>query len=328
MEKVLSQEEIDQLFRAAQGAAPETRAALEPVVRTCDFRQTGQLTKLQVQQVTLLHAPFPPNLGNSLGAYLRVGIHANLVAVEQITYGEFLSRLSEQTYMVAISLLPAEEAAAMQLELPILFPMIDVLLGGSGQGLAEPRDLTEIEEQILESVVALICRELESAWEETLPLTFRPGQRQKQAQIITMMDAGERVLYLSFEVLLNDIRGLLNLVFPSTVSNVLLRKLASQGTIKRRPSTADSSARLRERLLECGFNVELQLAHIPVRIGEIVDLQPGQIVSLHRAQQDSMSLSVNGRAIFSGVPVSCGPLRGALLQEKLEPSSVSTGEPL
>jgi flagellar motor switch protein FliM len=327
MEKILNQEEIDQLFRAAQGAATAARAVLEPVVKKCDFRQAGQLTKEQVQQVTLLHAGFPANLGNSLGAYLRVGIHANLVAVEQITYSEFLSRLPEQTYVVTISLQPAEEVAAMQLELPILFPMVDLLLGGSGQALKEPRDLTEIEEQILESVDALMCREMGAAWAEILPLKFKPGQRQKQSQIVTLIDANERVLYLSFEVLLNDIRGLLNVVFPTTVSNVLLRKLAQQGMVKRRPSTADNSALLRERLLECGFNVELQVAHIPLRIGEVVGLQVGQVVSLRHGQNDAMSLAVNGRTIFSGVPVSCGPLRGALLQAKVEASKSAAGEP-
>jgi flagellar motor switch protein FliM len=327
MEKILNQEEIDQLFRATQGAAPSGAAVSEPVVKPCDFRQAGQLSKEQVQQVTLLHEPFPPSLGNSLGAYLRLGINANLVAVEQITYSEFLNRLPEQTYVVTIALQPAEEPAAMQLELPILFPMIDVLLGGLGQGLAEPRDLTEIEEQILESVVGLICRELESAWQEILPLKFRAGQRQKQSQIITLMDAGERVLYLSFEVLLNEIRGLLNLVFPTTVSNSLLRKLAQQGMVRRRPTTADGSARLRERLLDCGFNVELELSHVPLRIGEVVDLQPGKIISLRHAQQDAATFSVNGRAIFAGVPVSCGLSRGALIQEKLQARSIHKGIP-
>ncbi|MFY9805311.1 MAG: flagellar motor switch protein FliM [Candidatus Acidiferrales bacterium] len=327
MEKILSQDEIDQLFRAAQGAAADARAPVGSVVKKCDFRQTGQLTKEQVQQVTLLHAAFPANLGNSLGAYLRAGIHVNLVAVEQISYREFVSRLPDQPYVITITLQPAEELAAMQLELPVLFPMIDVLLGGSGRALAEPRDLTEIEEQILESVVALISRELEFAWQEVLAQKFRPGQRQKQAQIITLMSAGERILYLSFEVLLNDIRGLLNLAFPATVSNVLLRKLAMQGMVKRRPSMA-GHARLRERLLDCGFGVELQLTHIPLRIGEIVDLQLGHIVSLHHVQHDAMSFSVNGRAIFSGVPVSCGAFRGALLQEKVATSNVSTGDQL
>jgi flagellar motor switch protein FliM len=326
MEKILTQDEIDQLFRAAQGGAPKVRQAPQRAVKDCDFRQAGQLSKDQVRQITSMHETFPPNLSGALGAYLRVGIYANLVAVEQISYSEFLTRLPEQTYVATISLMPGDEWAALQLDMPLLLPMIDLLLGGSGQATTEPRDPTEIEEQILESVVAVICREIQATWRPILPLEFRMGQRLKQAQIMTLMMPGERALYLSFELLLNDIRGLLNLVFPAAISNALLRKLALQGMVQRRPSAADYSGRLRERLLDCGFMCELQITHLPIRIGDIVDLQPGSILPLHHALHDSMSFAVNGCAVFRGLPVSCGPLRGALLQEKVESLDVSRGE--
>jgi flagellar motor switch protein FliM len=326
MEKILSQDEIDQLFRAAQGGAPKARGAPQRTVKDCDFRQAGQLSKDQVRQITSMHETFPLNLGGSLGAYLRVGIHANLVAIEQISYNEFMSRLPEQSYVATISLMPGDEWAAVQLEMQLLLPMIDLLLGGSGQATTEPRDLTEIEEQILESVVAVICREIQATWRSILPLEFKMGQRLKQAQIRTLMMPGERGLYLSFELLLNDIRGLLNLIFPAAISNALLRKLALQGMVQRRPSAADYNGRLRERLLDCGFTSELQIAHLPIRIGDIVDLQLGSVLPLHHALHDSMSFVVNGRPVFRGVPVSCGPLRGALLQEKVESQDVNRGE--
>ena len=67
MEKILSQDEIDHLFRAAQGGAPKARAVVERAVKQCDFRQAGQLSKDQVRQVTLLHETFPPSLASSLG---------------------------------------------------------------------------------------------------------------------------------------------------------------------------------------------------------------------------------------------------------------------
>jgi flagellar motor switch protein FliM len=326
VEKILSQDEIDQLFRAAQGGGQKAHVATERMVKECDFRQAGQLSKDQVRQVTMLHETFPPSLGNSLGAYLRVGIHANLVAVEQISYNEFLSRLPEQTYVATINLMPAEEMAAVQLEMQLLLPMIDLLLGGSGQVVSEPRELTEIEEQILESVVGVICRELQATWRGIWPLEFAVGQRQKHTQIMGLMMPGERALYLSFELLLNEIRGLLNLVFPAAISNLLLRKLASQGMVQRRPSTTDYSAQLRECLLGCAFTSELQLARVPVRIGDIVDLQPGRVLPLRHALQDSMSFAVNGHPVFRGVPVSCGPFRGALLQEKVETPDRNRGE--
>ncbi|HTV59228.1 MAG TPA: FliM/FliN family flagellar motor switch protein [Verrucomicrobiae bacterium] len=316
MEKILNQEEIDLLFRAAQGGASKPQPDQTRQIRECNFRQAGELSKEQVRQVTLLHESFAPSIANSLGAYLRVAFQASLVAVEQLNYNEFLSRLPEQTYFTTVQLNPMEELAVIQLDLPIVFPMIDLLLGGSGQPMAEPRDLTEIEEQILEVVVAILCRELQITWQPVLPVIFHVGQRQKQSQIVGLMSPGERVLNLSFEISLNEVRGLLNLAFPAVVSNALLRKLAA-GMVQRRKPSAGQSERLKNRLLDCNFAVDLDLRNVTLRIRDVVEMQQGQVVRLRHSLSEPMFVAVNGRPVFTGLPVSCGPLRGGLIQERI-----------
>lgn len=316
MEKILSQEEIDQLFKASQGGAAKAPVA-ERTVRDCDFRQAGQLDQDQVRQVTLLHETFAPNMANSLGAYLRVAMAANLVAVEQITFGEFLTRMPEQTYFSTLLMAPLEDVSGIQVELQLLFPMIDLLLGGTGKGISEPRDLTEIEEQILETVVGLICKEMQSTWQPTLPLEFRLGERQKQSQVVTLLMPGERVLYLSFEVVLNETRGLLNFVFPALVSNMLLRKLAQQGSARRRTPTRQCGTRAREILLDCEFDVDLRIKDIPLRIESLLGLEPGKVLPLLHPASEPISICVNDRALFAGVPVKCGANRGGLLQRRI-----------
>jgi len=322
LEKVLNQEEIDRLFKAAQGSAPAAAPIKRRTTQECDFRQAGQLSKDQVQQVTLLHETFAPNLANSLGAYLRVGFQTSLVSVEQLAYGDFLGRVPEQTYFATVALSPLEEWASIQLDLPLVFPIIDLLLGGPGQSLEEQRDLTEIEEHIIESIVAIICRELQTTWQPVLPLEFKVGQRLKKAQIMTLMSPAERVLNLSFEIRLTDIRGTLNLIFPPVVSNMLLRKLAQQGMARRRRPSADDAARIRERLLDAKFTVQLDLPHIPIRIGEIVDLEVGKVLHLRQLLNVPMTVAVNGCPAFSGAPVSCGPMRGGLIYEPQAPPEI------
>lgn len=323
MEKILNQEEIDQLFRAAQGGTAKGGAAKSRVVKKCDFRQSGQLTKDQVRQVTMLHETFAPSLANSLGAYLRVGFQISLVAVEQLPYGDLLARFPELIYFTTVGVQPLEELAGLQLDLSVVFPMIDLLLGGTGQGIAEPRDLTEIEEQILESIVVLLCRELESTWKQVLPLEFQTGQRLKQSQILGLMLPGDRALNLSFEIRLTDIRGNLNWIFPATVSNLLLRKLAQQGMARHRKHSPDDSARLRECLLESELTLELKLPQLAVRIGDIVDLKPGRVLPLRHSVREPLSIAVNGQDVFTGAPVSCGAARGGLIQSVLAPPELA-----
>ena len=59
-----------------------------------------------------------------------------------------------------------------------------MLLGGTGNPVADVREVTDIEEEILGSVMQLICRELEATWLPVLKLEFRFVQRHRQAQIV------------------------------------------------------------------------------------------------------------------------------------------------
>ncbi len=319
MEKILNPEEIDTLFNAAKKSAGNSEKVSRAVVKECDFRQAGQLTKDQVRQITSLHERFAPNLANSLGAYLRVGFQTSLVAVEQLVYNEFLARIPEQTYFATMLLMPIEELGAVQIDLSLIFPMIDLLLGGSGQGIGEIRDLTEIEQQIIESVVQVLCRELQSTWQMVLPLQFTMGERLQQAQMGAVMPLAGRVLNLSFEIQITDVRGTLNLIFPGVVSNLLLRKLAQQGMTRRLRHSGDAGARLRDRLLDARFDVALELRRVPLLIRDVVEMHPGNILPLRHSLRDPMSMPVNGASAFSAIPVSCGSMRGALVQEILPP---------
>ena len=127
-----------------------------------------------------------------------------------------------------------------------------MLLGGSGTYAEIKREISEIEEQIMEGVAKIISRELALGW---APMGFEItlGERQSTPQIQRFLPPQEKVLALSFEFTLNEIKGTMNLVFPATVSNAMLRKLSLDWEYKRPRASAGASARLREHLNECNL---------------------------------------------------------------------------
>src|SRR5271167_5175956 len=106
MRKILSQEEIDALFSAAQQGPQGGREAAKKKVEPCDLRRSSTLTADQVRVVTALHESLARRLGNSLGVYLRVAFEMNLVSAAQLTFDEFLSRVPELTYLASLHILP------------------------------------------------------------------------------------------------------------------------------------------------------------------------------------------------------------------------------
>lgn len=90
-------------------------------------------------------------------AWLRTGFLVNLVSAEQLAYADFLTRVPEMAYVCTVRLEPVGALAVLELDLALAAPVIDLLLGGPGRP-GEMRELTDIEDSILTSVVEILCR--------------------------------------------------------------------------------------------------------------------------------------------------------------------------
>lgn len=317
MEKVLNQREIDAMVQAARsggGAAPPAQAPVE----LWDVRRAGQIGREQLQALTLLHEGFARNLTNSLGAYLRVVFAATLVSAEHLAYREFLQRIPETTYLASCRLDPTGVSAALQLDLKVAFPIIDLLLGGEGKSAAISRETTEIEGQILESVARIVCREMSRAW-QSLALDVVFEERLDTGAARQLMLGEEKTLSLSFEVTMPEVRGGLNLALPASVSNALLRKISDERGPKRPRGVSEFRHRLMRRLLDCQFPAELAATDVPMAVGAIANFVPGQVFTLLRDVAAPASLVVGGVEMFHARPARCENARAAKVMDRVSP---------
>jgi flagellar motor switch protein FliM len=321
MQKVLNQEEIDAMVRAARGGTRvEQRSEAPSHVEPWDVRRAGQIGREQLQTITALHESFARNLTHSLGAYLRVVFATTLVSAEHLTYREFLQRIPETTYVASCRLDPTGLSAALQLDLKVAFPIIDLLLGGEGKSMAAAREITEIEEQILDSVARIICRELGAAWQALrLEVNFEERLEASEAQRLMLPD--EKTLSLSFEVTMPDARGGLSLAVPAAVSNALLRKIAADWTHRRPRATADFRNRIMRRLLECPFEIDLAARDLALPVSTLAALQSGDVLTFARPATEPASLLVAGIEMFHALPARCAGSRAARVLASAPPNA-------
>jgi flagellar motor switch protein FliM len=161
MEKILRQDEIDALFQVARArktsGASENRMKVQPY----SFARAGQISNEQMRAISLLNDIFARNLTHNLGAWLRSSLHVSLVSAEQMPFSEFMLRIPELSYVCSVRLEPLRAVSVLQIELAPAPSIIDLLLGGEGHA-GHLRELTDIEESILSSVVGC-CFEHRSA---------------------------------------------------------------------------------------------------------------------------------------------------------------------
>jgi flagellar motor switch protein FliM len=318
MEKVLNQEEIDAMVRRARsGDHAEASLPSQPHVERWDVRRSGQIGREQLQAITMLHEGFARNLTHSLGAYLRVVFAATLVSAEHLTFLEFLQGIPEITYLASCRLDPMGVNAALQLDLKVAFPIIDLLLGGEGKGMAATRAITEIEVQILDSVARIVCRELGVAW-QALALDVVFEDRLDVAEAPRLMIPEEKTLCLSFEITMPDVRGGLSIAVPAVVSNALLRKISADWSDRRPRRATDSRARLMRRLLDCPLQAELGAKNLQVAVSALAGLAPGSMLAFSRSAAEPASLLIAGQEMFRAVPARCANTRAARVLAAVE----------
>jgi flagellar motor switch protein FliM len=315
MEKTLKQDEIDALFQAARTASPEAKPEVRARVVPYNFSAAGQISTEQLRAISMLNDLFARNLTHNLSAWLRTRLQVNLVSAEQITFNDFLLRIPEISFVASVRLEPLGALSVLQLDLGLAPSMIDLLLGGEGQA-GQLRELTDIEESIMGSVIEIVCRELTLAW-QPVGLSFNFERRQMQTQVARVMPVTEKTLCLSFEVRMQESSGLLNLAFPAVVANTILRRLTGEWGGRRRHA-AESRARIEYAARQLVFGATLQLPSVRVEARELEDLNVGKLIRLNLAANASAELRAGGQHLFHAQPVRLGPHRGARVEAAVD----------
>ncbi len=315
MEKLLGQDEIDALFETAHSStAPAAASPGQPAAVPYSFTSAGQISTEQLHAISILNDLFARNLTHNLAASLRSRFQVNLVSAEQIPFNEFLLRIPEINYVASVRLEPLGALSVLQLEMALAPPIIDLLLGGDGKE-GPLRELTDIEESILGSVVEIICRELTSAWQQ-VGLCFTFERRQMQTQVARMMSVTEKSLCLSFEIRMPHSAGLLNLAFPAVVSNTILRRLTSDWALGRRHSP-EVRARIESAARRIPFGASLQLPSVRIPAAVVEHLQTGDILRLDLPANTAPMWCVGGQALATAQPVRQGDQRAVRIEQRL-----------
>jgi flagellar motor switch protein FliM len=316
MDKTLKQNEIDALFQAARSTMPEADPS-EVKARAVpyNFSSAGQISTEQLRAISMLNDLFARNLTHNLAAWLRTRFQVNLVSAEQIQFNEFLLRIPEISYVASVRLEPLGALSVLQLDLALAPPIIDLLLGGEGREGAL-RELTDIEEAILGSVVEIICRELTAAW-QPVGLSFNFERRQMQTQVARIMAVTEKTLCLSFEIRMPHSSGLLNLAFPAVVANTILRRLTSDWG-RRRRHAGETRARMEVSARRIRFGGSLQLPTVHLAASEIENLEVGSVLRFDLPANTLPVWQVGGQQLFDAQAMRHGLHRGARIERSLE----------
>jgi flagellar motor switch protein FliM len=313
----LTQQEIDSLFRGARRAEDEAAAKAVPF----DFRRLDRIPKSQLRAIRLMQDNFVRNLASSLSAYLRTYLTVSLVSVEQLSYAEFLDGLASPTFLVCLGLHPYEGNAVLELNPNLTFPILECLLGGKGHNAtALNREITEIERSLMEGLLRIVLKDLQQAWATITTIDFSVETMETEPQLLQVLDPGEAFVATGIEVRIAGAIGIINLAIPSLIIKMMRSKFDHQGGRRVRSSEADQ-ARMMRLVRTSSFGLDVRLSGPKLALGELLDLEPGDVVPLDYPLERPLECTVNGVLKFRGQVVSAGTKKAFLVKELNQPAA-------
>ena len=277
-----------------------------------DFARPDRIAKEQIRAIHLLHENFARSLAASLSAYLRAYVVVNLVSIEQLSFVEFTRCLPAPSCIIAMGLRPYDGTGVLELNPSLVYPILEMLLGGSGSssGSSKPnREITEIEQSIIEIVIRLILQNLRESWRLVTDLAFSMESQETEPSVLQFMAPTEALVAISMEVRVGESTGMMNIAIPSIIMKMLRQRFEQGWTNRRSESTDGDQERVFRLVLPSAVTLEARLQGPTLRMQDLLDLEEGDIVVFDHGVARPLQLLANGLTKFDGAIASAGNRR-------------------
>jgi flagellar motor switch protein FliM len=312
----LSQQEIDAVFQNTQGRQADRSGAKRAV--PFDFRRPDRIAKSQLHAIHQLHDNFVRNLVSSLSAYLRSYLIINLVSVEQLSYSEFLECLPSPTCLASLGLKPYDGNAVLELNSSLIFPILEILLGGDGKlQFSAKREITEIEQVLLDGLLRLILRDLREAWTFVTPIDFTIENIETEPQFLQILAPTEAVVAVAIEIRIGDSIGMMNIAMPSIIIKMMRQKFDQQWTLRKSASTDQEQSRVLTLLRTAQLPSEVLLVGPQLLLRDLMNLEEGDVLSFEYPTARPLDLMLNGQKKYRGEMVNAGHRAAFMVSERL-----------
>ncbi|MDE5898711.1 MAG: flagellar motor switch protein FliM [Treponemataceae bacterium] len=326
MNEVLSQDEIDQLLTAISSGDSDTDD-FKPVsdtrkIKIYDFKRPDKFSKEQLRTVSNMHETFARLTTTSLSAQLRSLVHVHVASVDQLTYEEFIRSIPTPTTLAVVNMDPLKGNAVLEIDPAITFCMIDRLFGGRGVTASNKnRDLTDIEQSVMEGIIVRILANMREAWTQVIDLRPRLGQIETNPQFAQIVPPSEMVVLITLETKVGEEEGMMNFCIPYLTIEPIISKLSSQFWFSsvRRSSTTQYLGTLKEKLSSVDMEVVAEVGSINLSMRDVLSLRMGDIVRLSNTKVgDALTLSVGNKKKFFCQPGVVGKKMAVQVTGKIE----------
>jgi len=304
LKEVLSQSEIDMLLNALTSGeltADEVRTQVaKPKVKVYDFRRPNKFSQDHLRTLSMIHENFGRLVSNFLSAYLRTSVQVKISSVDQLTYEDFVVSIPTPTMMTVFTMSPLPGRVVMESNAAFIFPLIDLLFGGTGEMPRRVRELTEIELNVLRNLNARLLENMTYIWSDIYQLKPKIEALETNPQLSQAIAPNETVAIITFATNIGKVQGLLNICLPYMTLEPLVSRLSTRQWLAMGESGVNENyhRRLHHLLGTAMVKFAVEVGETDLSVRDFLQLGVGDVITLDNVMGADMVMTIEDRPKF------------------------------
>lgn len=319
---VLSQSEIDALLSAlstGEMTADEMKKEEETrKVKVYDFKRALRFSKDQIRSLTRIHENFARLLTTFFSAQLRTYVQITVASVDQIPFEEFIRSIPNMTLINVFEVPPLDGNILMEINPNIAYSMLDRLMGGQGVSNSKVDSLTEIETKIMTNLFERSFDNLREAWANVADIDPIMTELEVNPQFLQMISPNETVVVISFNTIIGETSGMINICIPHVVLEPIVPNLSVRYWMQtnKKAVSPEQLEILENRVRKAELQIVAELGKTEISIEDFLLLQPQDVIQLNQKIEDPLVLRIGDIPKFSVQP---GKLKKRMAVQVIEP---------
>src|SRR5262249_8471483 len=154
-------------------------------------------------------------LSTQFAAILRAQTELTIVSIEQYSYGEYLTTVADPTAYYALSMPPFEAPAGLDIHPTLAFTIVDRMMGGGGESAVPSRPLTDIELNVVHSLVRVLLAALTETWKPLVGAAFAIQARETRPAMLRVASPDDAMVVIAIDARVGEVRGPITVCLPA-----------------------------------------------------------------------------------------------------------------
>lgn len=317
MERILSQEEIDELLSAFDDGKINARLQADPDeagasvfsgprrVSSIDLIRGQNYSKWRIANLDIVFNSFARYYAIALSNSLQQGVSVSKEEIVSRSFEDFLVRQEDAGVLGVISLDPLKGSGLFVFDKNLCFGMVEVMFGMSGASefVVLDRDVSPIEANIIRSLMSEGCRVFNRAFAQLEQLNTSVSRVETSWKMLNILAPETEMIEVSFSVQVGALQGRIRMVIPYFSLEPFKERLRDGGLHLSEDKKDGGWGRVLQKELEkMEISVSAVWGELYLSIGEILGLGRGDIIGLDYDEKSPIKICAGEKPKFSGRP--------------------------